>query len=165
MSSKVEPPPAKPEPVPIAFWGKDHFSALAYVETRCVDFKGTVNNQHMRADPKLHPGLCDARNYAEGYEGDAPPTRRGSKVPATRLKGGIAKENHDDWSCLEDMEAAGLLTWEGTGLYPIFVMTTLGKAVAAALRAHKMDGGNFADFELPEELQAKIPAESMRGPA
>lgn len=156
----------KTEHVPIAFWGKDHYSALAYIETRCVDHKGTVDNRHLRADPKLHPGLCDARNHATGYEGNTPPAKpRKEKFPPTRLKGGIKKANHDDWSCLEDMESAGLLTWEGTGLNPVFVFTDLGKEIAAALRGHKMNGDNFAGFEVPLAIQAKLQPEVLQGVA
>lgn len=148
----------KPEPefVPISAWGRDHFSTLAYIETRCVDHRGTVDNRHLRADPKLHPGLADARNYIDGVVGGTARVNRNPKISPTRLKDGVEKAQHDDWSCLEDMEAGGLLEWNGTGMNPVFKLTTLGKIIAASLRSHKMEGGVFANFEVPPEVLEKM---------
>jgi len=127
----------KSEAVPMSQWGRDHWSTLAYIECRCVDHKGIPNRAHMRTDIDLHPALADTRILVN--------MQPGKKYP-TRLKDGIDKEAHDDWSCAEDMEAAGLLKWEGTGLNPVFVLTKLGLKVSAALREHKAGGGNFASF-------------------
>jgi len=153
MSKKPE-----PEPVPIASWGRDHWSLLAYIECRCVDHRGVVDQRHLRVDPKVHSGRIDARNYAQGHvpgTGAAPQKRK--KYP-TKLKDDVEKPNHDDWSCIEDMEAGGLLEWNGTGMNPVFKLTTLGKIIAASLRSHKMDGGAFANFEVPPEVLARMQA-------
>jgi len=158
MSPKVEPTTAKPEPefVPIASWGKDHFSMLAYIECRCVDHRGVVDQRHMRADPKVHPHRVDARSQAQGHvPGTGAASQKRKKYP-TKLKDGLEKHNHDDWSCLEDMEAGGLLEWNGTGMNPVFKLTTLGKIIAASLRSHKMEGGVFANFEVPPEVLEKM---------
>lgn len=40
----------------------------------------------------------------------------------------------------------GLVEWHGTGLYPVFKLTKLGNLIAAELREHKGDGGQFRNF-------------------
>ncbi len=127
--------------VPMEKWGKDHWSTLGYIETRCVDHKGVPALEHMRTDPDRHPGLV-AYSYNMPTE----------KSP-TRLKGDATKENHDDWDCADDMIAEGLLKWQGTGINPVFVLTKRGRQVAAKLRAHKVNGGNFAGFEVGRKEQ------------
>jgi hypothetical protein len=132
-----------PDAVPMALWGKDHWSTFAYIETRCVDHEGVPNREHMRCTPKIHPGLTNSAN--QSFSTDYP----------TRLKGGIhegkplsvEKKDHDDWSCLEDAESAGLLINIGTGINPVFRLTDLGRKVADQLRLHKSNGGRFATFE------------------
>ena len=129
------------DPVSPIHFGKDHWSTFGYLETRCVDYKikgsrfASINFAHMRCDPALHPALA---------RGD-PMFDRSKKYP-TRLAGGALLENHDDWDCADDLEAAGLIKLGGTGMYPTVQMTKLGLAVASALRAHKASGGQFADF-------------------
>ncbi len=54
-----------------------------------------------------------------------------SKGYPTRLKDGSELANHDDWDCISDMEAAGLVEWRGTGLQPIITLTNYGWLVAA----------------------------------
>src|SRR5688572_21590317 len=86
------------EGVPVKDWGQDHWSTFAYLETRAVDAKGVIDNRRMRCNPRLHRHLA---NMGMGSIID------GSKYP-TRLKVGTI-DKHDDWSCLEDMVAAGFL--------------------------------------------------------
>jgi hypothetical protein len=75
----------------------------------------------------------------------------GGKYP-TRLKDGLGTlAHHDDWSCLDDAETAGLLTNKGTGLYRVYDLTPRGKEVAVALHFHKIGGGSIATFHLPTE--------------
>jgi len=126
-----------PRPIPIEMWGKDHWSTFAYIETRCVDHRGIPELSKMRCDNDVHPHLRDNR---------IPSIMADKKYP-TRLKHGQTVEDHDDWSCAEDMEDYGLLVNDGTGVHPIFIMTERGKELAGQLRSHKMDGGNFASFE------------------
>lgn len=120
------------DPVPPKFFGRDHWSTFGYMECRAVDDGGRIERRHMRADPERHPGLA---HIAWG-SGDVP----------TRLHGGVELPKHDDWDCFYDLEAAGLLKNEGTGIAPVVRLTELGHTVAARLRAHKAKGGSFATF-------------------
>lgn len=163
-------------PVSPTRFGKDHWSTLAYIETRTVDHKGTIEHDHMRCDTDRHPMLALAGRRALVSTGHL------SRKYPTFAKGEQI-ENHDDYDCLDDLRAAGLLdvhmppvvdgtfrtaygkviTDGGAPVNPGFVtgmveqralmrhatwsLTDKGKAVAAALRAHKADGGAFATFE------------------
>jgi hypothetical protein len=119
------------DPVPPKFFGKDHWSTFAYMETRCVDYKGVPDRRHMRCDPTRHPGLAHI-----AWKNDYP----------TLLAGMVKLSKHDDWDCFYDLEEAGLLKDIGTGINPVAKLTKLGHTVAAALRKHKAEGKNFADF-------------------
>ena len=112
------------QPIPIHLWGRDHWSTFAYVETRLVDYKGRIDRHHMRGH---HCG--DDSGYP------------------TRLAGEEEMSNHGDYDCLFDAEAAGLLVLTGTGLHPVIKkLTKQGALVAAALRAHKAEGGFFRSY-------------------
>lgn len=130
------------EPIPVARWGKDHWSTIAYAETCAVD-RGEPDKERMRCDPRVHPAQANTANVLFHGEDGSPTKLRGwsADKPLTNIA-----LKHDDWSCLEDAEAAGLLKLEGTGVYPRVVFTAVGKAVAAALRQHKSAGGTFATF-------------------
>jgi hypothetical protein len=117
--------------IPVAQWGKDHWSTFAYIECRCVDDGGKPNIKHMRCDRDLHPQFSHV------------PDALDKKYP-TRYKGGELIDH--DWSCLDDCEMAGLLENIGTGLNRVYRLTPLGRLVAAQLRQHKQDGKNFHDF-------------------
>lgn len=140
--------------VSIARWGQDHWSTFAYLETRAVDGRGLVDNPRMRCNPRLHRHFADVDPFT-GKPHD------GSKYP-TRLKDGEI-EQHDDWACLEDMVAAGLITaqWRVVHAGAMFgnsqakvTLTDAGQALAAQLRIHKADGGRWANFEPAMELEA-----------
>ena len=128
--------------VPITEWGRDHWSTFAYVETVCVDYGGDPSRARngfarMRCNPKRHP------EYAtRDMLGDL---RDGSQYP-TRLEGTKTLENHDDWDCVDDMVAEGLLEDIGFTMFPRFKLSEKGHEVSAHLRRHKADGGNFSDF-------------------
>lgn len=137
-----------PEPsaddIPMERWGKDHWTTLAYLETRAVDGKGKIENKRMRCNARLHRAFC---GVFMGRVID------GSKYP-TRLNDGTTVEEHDDWSCLEDMVVAGVLTARfrqvnmqvfGNSEAAI-KLTPLGASIAAQLRAHKAAGGSYAGF-------------------
>ncbi len=117
--------------VEVERFGKDHWSTLAYVECCAVDNKGRLNIQRMHCDASRHPGLINGTSF--------------KKYPTT-LKGGEELPDHDDWDCLEDLEAAGFIEQHGTGIHPVVVFTDLGYRVVAALRIHKAQGNNFAEF-------------------
>lgn len=121
--------------VPVGKFGKDHWSTFAYVECRVVDHGGVLNRVHMRCDPALH--------IAHAHEGSS----RGEPSP-TRLRGGELLPGHDDWSCVDDLDAAGLVESRGTGVNPWFRLTKRGFRVALLLRKHRSKGGSFSDFVL-----------------
>lgn len=124
-------PPATTH-VPMDQFGRDHWSTLAYLETVAVDHGGRIAFQRMRCDRTRHP------HYAH-----MPLELEGGRYP-TRLKGGVERDDHDDWDCLDDLEAAGLVLSIGTGAQPIVKMTPEGLRIAAALRKHRADSGLHA---------------------
>ncbi len=132
--------------VPISRFGKDHWSLLAYVETCCVDSVGNTGRLdplRMRCNPKRHPMMAVARFGERRWE----PTY-GTRLRMTRTGKVSQLKTHDDWDCLDDLEAAGLV--EVLSLINGFVhMTEDGLKVAHALREHKAKGGVFATFRWP----------------
>lgn len=123
------------DPVPMELWGKDHWSTFAYLETVCVDYKGAIDKRRMRCSTRRHPGWALSSSILD------------TEYP-TRLRGKVELSDHDDYDCIEDMEAAGLLKWIGTSTHPgIVTLTNKGKQLAGRLRAHKMNGGMFGNFE------------------
>lgn len=132
--------------IPMDHWGKDHWTTLAYFETLTVDHGGMISNARMRCNPRLHRKFAWMTPFS-------PHTAKG-EYP-TRLKGGVNQPAHDDWSCLEDMIAAGLVNGyfrqlsEATfGNSQAYVeLTAAGRALVAELRAHKASGGTYANFE------------------
>lgn len=138
----------KNEFIPPELWGKDHFSTLAYVETRCVDHQikktgyASIDRRHMRVDASRHPQFAH-----EGNENFA------AKYP-TRLVGKIMLENHDDYDCLYDMEAAEVIELGGTGLQPVVKLTPKGNVIATRLRDHlKTTGGSLGSFRYTDTEQ------------
>ena len=133
--------------VPVERFGKDHWSLLAYVETRCVDSAtntGQLDPLRVRCNPKRHPLMAVSR----GFEPRRWEPSYGSRLRATRTGRVPQLKTHDDWDCLDDLETAGLV--EVLSLVNGFVrMTPSGLKVAAALRAHKAEGGVFATFRWP----------------
>ncbi len=125
-----------------AFWGKEHWALLGYVETRCVDNKirpktswAELDRNHMRCDVDRHPQHANSANRSVP-----------SKKYPTRLAEGIELKDHDDYDCLDDLESHGLIIIGGTGMFPTVKMTKLGLEVSSELRAHKASGKNFAEF-------------------
>jgi hypothetical protein len=124
-------------PVAMKYWGKDHWSTLAYAGVRAVDHKGVLETQRMRCDNDRHPAMAVNREVL------------GKKYP-TILKLGFLLEDHDDWDCLDDAEHEGLIEIKGTGLQPIVQFTEKGKKVLALLQSHKMNGGRYSSFVLQD---------------
>lgn len=114
--------------IEIARWGRDHWSTLLYIEDICVNGSGEPVAERMRQWPgrPVRGRLLTAMGPLAG----------GAKGYPTRLKDGTEVEEHDDFDCAEDMVAAGLVEWRGTGLRPVFRLTALGWAMAGALRQH-----------------------------
>lgn len=126
-----------PDGVPTELWGKDHWATFTYIETRCVDYDGEPNRNHMRTDRDVHPHLV-----GHMVARDCP----GTKYP-TRLRGGVSLTSHDDWMCLDDAEKAGLLSVKGTGMQPFYELTDYGRRMIAAIREHKSKGKKFSEFD------------------
>jgi len=124
-----------PAPVPIEEFGADHWSTFGYIETRIVDHDGVPAFHHLRCLAARHP-LFQHRG------GDA------GRYP-TKLKGGRTLYDHDDWDCLDDLVAAGLLENKGTGANPVYCLTPRGEEIAGKLRAHKGRGGKWDEFVPP----------------
>lgn len=150
---------------PMAQFGKDHWSTLAYAETCLVDKGGF----QVGFDPRMRQGRAHFRVMSQ--ECPAPKQNpNGSSMGvvmqpehATRVKGGVI-EGHDDWHCVQDMVNAGLMGIKrGDGLViplpdevdagTFLHLTPLGQRVVGQLRAWKAFGGNFGDFapQLEEE--------------
>lgn len=127
------------ESIPVERWGKDHWSTFAFVAYWCAESGGgfDIKSQveRMRCDPGRHPEHANTANRL------SPETRY-----PTRLRDGEKLEAHDDWDCVEDAIAAGLVEDKGSGWFPLLFMSDAGLEMAAKLTAHKTKGGNFGDF-------------------
>lgn len=125
--------------VSIEKFGRDHWSTFAYIETLCVDNGGRPDNKRMRCDVKRH------QQYGHPVSVLMP-----GRYP-TRLRGGEELDDHDDWDCVDDLEAAGLIEVHGTVMFPTFAMTKRGWEIAAALRVHRATkrttGATYDTFE------------------
>lgn len=131
--------------VPMERWGKDHWSTFLYLETCAVDNSGKIDRLKMRCNPRLHRELANVHPSIGLMDG--------SKYP-TRLQDGEL-DKHDDWSCLEDMVAEGLIkAWcrvarprDAFGNSEAKVeLTELGWWFVGQLRCHRASGGRFVNF-------------------
>lgn len=114
-------------PVPPELWARDHFTTVAYL-------------QHtMRQDGWLRPSSEKMRQRPgtprRGMDSPLSPGWSTSAGYPTRLKGGVKLDPlaHDDWSCLDDAEAIGILVSGGTGLHPAYKLTGEGRKVVGWL--------------------------------
>lgn len=132
------------KPIPLSRWGKDHWTTLLYVETRCVDHKGLPQAEHMRSEPgrprRGHFKIVD------GEERMRPSSESRARRYPTRLNDGTEVFGHDDWDCASEMESAGLLLWEGTSMAPVFKLTDLGWQIVGELRRWRAEGKSSASF-------------------
>ncbi len=116
-------------------FGKDHWSLLAYCECSCVDNHGKLDIRRLRINEEKRPIRSNGLGWEPSY--------------GTRQKqGGIPDPNHDDWDCLEELEREGFLEIIGTMINPAVTITERGRIVTTTLRQHKMNGDQFATFEL-----------------
>lgn len=104
--------------VPTALFGKDHWSTFAAVEHWAVDRQGLLDHDRMRCSATLHPTMLAAKPIAA--LGRIMPSSIGAEHP-TIIKDGQPPDEHgrygdarvaahDDYSCLDDLLHAGLLT-------------------------------------------------------
>lgn len=148
--------------VPMNLFGKDHWSTLAYAEIEAVECGGfqvgfdarmRQGRQHFRV---MYEECRRPKRINGGHRGIVMRPEHGS-----RLNDGSFVENHDDWHCIQDMVAAGLMGVKKRGLIMPLVeemepgvvlhLTPLGHAIVASLRRHKAEGGNFAEFRFAPE--------------
>lgn len=86
-------------PVPPDRFGEDHWDTFARLETSAVNYRGTIVHDAMRCHHGRHPIMLLARKkWGPG----------GDKYP-TYLAGGDKLPDHDDYDCLDDLAAAGLV--------------------------------------------------------
>jgi len=100
------------EHVPMHRWGKDHWSTFAYVETRWVDHRGMLGHDHMRCDADRHHAFYGAKRRALTPDLAARhyPTRLKTERPAADgTWGSVDLPGHDDYDCLGDAIAEGLI--------------------------------------------------------
>lgn len=114
--------------IPMEQWGRDHWSTLLYIESRCVDGYGMIDESKMRT-------------YVYG-----------DKNQPSRLKDGkLADDGHDDWACLNDMIRAGLVVEKEDNHFTL-ALTDRGWQIASALRRHYAESHrNPNSFEPPKE--------------
>ena len=89
------------DPVPIDRFGHDHWKLLAYVDSYAAR-EGGLDRRRLRCNPQRHPRLASIHT-----------PRNWNPHHGTRLKpdeeGEQQLPEHDDWDCLHDLEAAGLV--------------------------------------------------------
>lgn len=119
-----------PHPVPMHLWGRDHWTTFAYAASVATSGKREIDKDKMRTDRGRHP-------HGTGRRSAAFATSDGADYP-TRLRGGQELRDHDDWDCLEDAVAAGLLSW-GTWTVPFVVLTDAGLEGWAHVQAYEND--------------------------
>lgn len=144
--------------IPVDFWGKDHYSTLAYVETVMVECAGF----EVGVDPRMR---SNRRTFRMLMQTNKSPRRAGSNSwqlaramepqHTSFLKHGATSEGHDDWCCLQDMASAGLFTDGDDCVEPgnVLHLSDLGRRFVVALREHKAAGGQFGDFTPPPALR------------
>ena len=119
------------EIVPPEQFGQDHWSTLLFVENIIVDHAGHLcpDDQRMRVWK-----YGAVKNYP------------------TRLKGSKTIEHHDDWDCITDLIAAGILAERSIADGDKYFLTDYGWKVASQLRRWKADGLNISTFVCPVQI-------------
>lgn len=100
------------ESVPMARWGKDHWTTFAYVETRVVDHRGMLSHDQMRCDADRHPAFYGARRrvISPDLASRHYPTRLKTEQPGPDgTWGAVELWGHDDYNCLNDAITEGLV--------------------------------------------------------
>ena len=131
-------------------FGKDHWSLLSYLETFCSHQAGFIINERMRCNPDSHPLRLSADRHSLW-----------SNSQSTRLQGffqfkdrldtekavawGFQILGHDDWDCLEDLEAVELIDVICPKAGEV-ILTRLGLKMASQLRLHQLHNGYSAEF-------------------
>jgi len=98
------------EYVPMARWGKDHWTTFTYVE----DHRGMLDHDQMRCDRRRHPVFYAAKRRTTAFGSDVDgaryPTRLKTAAPGADGRWGVVElVGHDDYDCLNDAIGAGLV--------------------------------------------------------
>lgn len=123
--------------ITIEQFGKDHWSLLLYIETRIRDYEGVLDLCQIRIkNPIIRPGWKpEYGTRLFGYWNK-------DKTTNSLLR----LHNHDDYDCLDDLEAEGLIKNIGTGLRPVCEITKKGTEISSQLLLHKQVGKNYSNF-------------------
>jgi len=120
-------PPDRIDRVLPEMFGRNHDSLVLYIETVCVDARGYPDLRRLSCNPERHPQFVAAGSG--GW----------SVKYSTTLRDGTELPGHDDWDAVDDLVAAGLLEWRGTGVNPRFWLTDSGWARAHELRRKRAE--------------------------
>ena len=103
-------------------WGREHWSLLGYIAT-CFD--GEIDRRKLRCNENRHPMLAHCHSaWKDEWSTRLKSTPEGEHIKAI---------GHDDWDCLDDLEAAGMVNV--FSLVNGFVrLTEYGSRVAFRLR-------------------------------
>lgn len=136
---------------PIERWSKGHWSTLAYIDTVMVDCGGF----QIGLDARMKTNRRNFRVFQERCPTPKRPWPKQMAISmrpehATRLKDGAQIDSHDDWACLQDMAAAGFFNEfpKDINVGTTVTFSDKGRTIVNALRAHKANGGQFAQFEV-----------------
>lgn len=130
-------------------FGRDHWSLLAYIETCCVDSAhggiGTIDKRRVRCNEERHP--LSAINASMGVKWQP---SYGTRLAGYFLEGDQRDPSrqipdHDDWDCMDDLEAAGLIEVISEAIGSVR-LTDHGIQVSGLLRAWKARGGHYYQF-------------------
>ncbi len=141
------------KPISPKLWGKDHKSTLVFIETICVDQGGVPGAEKMRTWSGR-----PLRGKVRGF-----PSEGGGRDYPTRLADGTEVSEHDDWDCVDDMVAAGLVIWGGTGTHPVFELTDLGWVIVSMMRrclatTHLAGKRSLKDFNVADAIKRSLDA-------
>lgn len=137
--------------IPMAYWGRDHWSTLAYIDAVMVECSGFQVGRDARMK-------SNRRNFRVMGQECPKPKRPGDNVSmfaqpmerehATKLNNGQQVANHDDWFCVQDMAAEGLFNQAPDDIQPGVVLSLSAKGVQTVnlLRDHQRNGGQLAQF-------------------
>lgn len=75
-------------------------------------------------------------------------------IHGSRLSDGTYIPNHDDWNCVQDFAAAGLLKCTSEKISPgkLLHLSPKGTEIVEKLHAHKAEGGSFTTFTTVKAL-------------
>lgn len=133
--------------VPPSGFGPDHWGTLLYLESVVVDCQGF----QVGLDPRMKSTAAHLAELAACPHPRRAATTRALPVPmrpdhASRRPDGSLFQGHDDWDCLRDFAAAGLLDAPVLAVGQVLRLSPAGCDLAASVRRFKAEGGQLAAF-------------------